>query len=44
MLPQQFQDAVIDRAHREVGHMATWKTVRRLTEARSWTGGGDAPG
>ena len=38
MLPQELREAVIDRAHREVGHMATWKTLRRLTEAYAWPG------
>ena len=36
VLPSDHRDAVIDRAHREVGHMATWKTLRRLTEAYVW--------
>ena len=38
VLPLQFREAVIDWAHREVGHMATWKTLRRLTEAYIWPG------
>ena len=36
VLPPQFQGAVIDRAHREVGHMATQKTLSRLREAYVW--------
>jgi IS1 family transposase len=38
VLPKAHQSAVIDRAHREVGHMATWKTLRRITEAYVWPG------
>ena len=33
VLPPQFQEAVIDRAHKEVGHLATHKTLARLKEA-----------
>ena len=36
VLPPEFQDAVIDRAHVEVGHMATQKTMARLREAYVW--------
>ena len=36
VLPKHFQDAVIDRAHLEVGHMATHKTLCRLREAYVW--------
>ena len=36
VLPPQFQQAVIDRAHKEVGHMATQKTLARLREAYVW--------
>ena len=36
ILPKHFQDAVIDRAHLEVGHMATHKTLCRLREAYVW--------
>ena len=36
VLPKQFQEAVIDRAHLEVGHMATHKTLCRLREAYVW--------
>ena len=33
VLPPQFQEAVNDRAHKEVGHLATHKTLDRLREA-----------
>ena len=36
VLPPQFQEAVIDRAHKEVGHLATHKTLARLREAYVW--------
>ena len=36
VLPTQYQEAVIDRAHREVGHMSTYKTLGRLREAYVW--------
>ena len=36
VLPPKFQEAVIDRAHTEVGHMATQKTLARLWEAYVW--------
>ena len=36
VLPPAFQEAVIDRAHAEVGHMATQKTLARLREAYVW--------
>ena len=36
VLPLQFQDAVIDRAHQEVGHLATHKTLASLREAYVW--------
>ena len=36
VLPKKFQEAVIDRAHAEVGHMATHKTLCRLREAYVW--------
>ena len=32
----EFQEAVIDRAHTEVGHMATQKTLARLQEDYVW--------
>ena len=38
VLPQTYRNAVIDRAHKEVGHMAVWKTMRRISEAYVWTG------
>ena len=36
VLPPQFQKAVIDKAHKEVGHLATHKTLARLREAYVW--------
>ena len=36
VLPPEFHDADIDRAHTEVGHMATQKTLARLQEAYVW--------
>ena len=36
VLPTKYQEAVIDRAHEEVGHMATQKTLARLREAYVW--------
>ena len=36
VLQPQFQEAVIDRAHHEVDHMATQKTLSRLREAYVW--------
>ena len=36
VLPTRFQESVIDRAHSEVGHMATQKTLSRLREAYVW--------
>ena len=36
VLPSEFQEAIIDRAHVEVGHMATHKTLERLREAYVW--------
>ena len=36
VLPPQFQEAVIDKAHKEVGHLATHKTLARLREAYVW--------
>ena len=36
VLPPQFQEAVIDRAHKEVGHLATHKTLACLREAYVW--------
>ena len=38
VLPTDYREAVIDRAHRECGHLALWKTIRRITEAYVWTG------
>ena len=38
VLPQTYRNAVIDRAHKEVGHMAVWKTMRRISDAYVWTG------
>ena len=36
VLPPPYQEAVIDRAHNEVGHLATQKTLGRLREAYVW--------
>ena len=36
VLPPPYQEAVIDRAHHEVGHLATQKTLGRLREAYVW--------
>ena len=36
VLPSPHQNTVIDRAHKEVGHMATEKTLDRLREAYVW--------
>ena len=36
VLPPPYQEAVIDRAHKEVGHLATQKTLGRLREAYVW--------
>ena len=38
VLPLAYQAAVIDRAHKEVGHMAVGKTLDRLREAYVWPG------
>ena len=38
VLPKAYREAVIERAHKECGHMAVWKTVRRVTEAYVWVG------
>ena len=37
LLPTQFRDSVIDRAHREVGHLNN-ATLTRLCEAYVWSG------
>ena len=36
LLPSRYHQEVISRAHKEVGHMAYWKTSRRLIEAYVW--------
>ena len=36
VLPSPHWEAVIDRAHREVGHMDAWKTLQRVTDAYVW--------
>ena len=36
MLPIKYRAQVIDRAHREVGHMGTEKTLHRICEAYVW--------
>ena len=33
VLPQPYREAVINKAHREVSHMATWNTLRRQNGA-----------
>ena len=38
VLPAAYQERVIKRAHKEVGHMATGKTLSRLREAYVWPG------
>ena len=38
ILPRSSRRNVIDRAHKEVGHMAVWKTLERITEAYVWQG------
>jgi transposase InsO family protein len=38
LLPSPFWEAVIDRAHKEVGHMAVTKTLDRVREAYVWPG------
>ncbi len=38
VLPQAHQDGVIDRAHREMGHMAVEKTLHRVAQAYVWPG------
>ena len=38
MLPEKWRATVIDRAHRDVGHMAAAKTQKRVTEAYVWPG------
>ena len=37
LLPRQFRDRVIDRSHREVGHLHN-ATMTRLSEAYVWSG------
>ena len=38
ILPHSSRRNIIDRAHKEVGHMAVWKTLEHLTEAYVWKG------
>ena len=38
VLPKAFRDQVIERSHKEVGHMATMKTLNRVREAYVWPG------
>ena len=38
IIPAKWRSTLIDKAHSEVGHMSTAKTVRRLTEAYAWPG------
>ena len=38
VLPTKYRAAVIDRAHKDVGHMSAFKTISRLTEAYVWPG------
>ena len=37
-MPTKYRDKVITRAHKEVGHMATLKTLNRLRESYIWPG------
>ena len=37
-LPPDVRKAVIEKAHQEVGHMSTVKTMRKLQEAFAWPG------
>ncbi len=36
VLPSDYHNRIIDRAHKEVGHMATDKTLRRISESYVW--------
>ena len=36
VLPTVYREAVIDRAHRECGHLGHWKTMHRIKEAYVW--------
>ena len=38
VLPEQFRNQIIDRCHKEVGHMSTMKTLNRVREAYVWSG------
>lgn len=38
LLPKRWQHGVIMRAHKDVGHMATGKTLSRLTDGYIWPG------
>ena len=38
VLPEQWRDQIIDRAHRDVGHMAARKTRKKVTEGYVWPG------
>ena len=38
VLPKTFRAAVIDRTHKELGHVALWKCLERLTEVYVWKG------
>jgi len=38
VLPPPFRTPIINRVHREVGHLGAMKTLRRVTEAYVWPG------
>jgi transposase InsO family protein len=38
VLPSKYRERLIDRAHKEVGHMAAHKTQKRIIEAYVWPG------
>jgi transposase InsO family protein len=38
LLPRAWRQRVVERAHKEVGHMASSKTMKRVTEAYVWPG------
>ena len=38
VLPKEYRDKIIWRAHKEVGHMATLKTLNRVRESYFWPG------
>ena len=38
IIPARWRNMLIEKAHLDVGHMSTVKTMRRLTEAYAWPG------